>query len=80
MTTKHKGRKSKTACKTTAKVIGNHVTVKTTCPLKPKVVKAPCAKIKKGVHKKARIPTQCKGLTGRSLTECKHIMHKKYTL
>lgn len=78
--TKHKGRKSKTACKTTAKVIGNHVTVKTTCPLKPKVVKAPCAKPKKVVRKRTPTPLPCKGLAGRALTECRHIMHKKYTL
>ncbi len=72
-----KGRK-KGACKTTAKVTGNHVTIRTTCPVKSKVVKAPCAPRKK--YRREPVPQVCKGLTGRSLKECKRITRKKYTL
>jgi hypothetical protein len=72
-----KGRE-KSVCKTTAKVIGSRVTVKTTCLVKPKVVKVPCGKRKK--YTKAPVPRICKGLKGRALDECKRIIHKKYTL
>lgn len=69
---KHRAKKG---CKSTAKVIGNHVTVKATCPLKPKK----CTPKSPGKRKKTRTPGVCKGLKGRSLKECKKIIHKKYT-
>lgn len=66
----------KLACKTTSKVTGNYVTVKATCPIKPKVVKVPCKPRKKYEHKP--VPRLCKGLTGRAKKECIRIAHKKY--
>lgn len=69
---KHRPKK---ACKSTAKVVGDHVTIKATCPLKqPK-----CSP--KGSGKKHKsTPRVCKGLKGRALKECKKIMHKQYKL
>lgn len=72
-----KGRPKKQACKSTAKVIGKHVTVKTTCPLK---IKAPCLKSgKKTVSKKRKeVPTPCKNLRGNLRKICVKSMKKYY--
>ena len=78
MAKKGRPKKTKLACKTTAKVVGNHVTVKATCPIKSKVVKTPCAPRKK--YTKKPVPRVCKGLAGIALKECKKIMRKEYQI
>lgn len=71
--------RKKGACKTTTKVTGNRVTIKTICPVKTKIVKQPCAPRKKYTKRPVpRTPRICKGLKGRSKKECIRISRKQY--
>ena len=81
---KHK--KSK-ACTSSVHKEGHFVVVKARCHVGKAKVTTPTTckhtprktKHKTGTkHKKVSVPSACKGLKGRSLTECKHIMKKEY--
>lgn len=80
-----KHRKSK-ACTSSVHKKGHFVEVKARCHVgKAKLVTPSACKHqpRKTKHtrtkvKKQRTPSVCKGLKGRSLTECKRILHKEY--
>ncbi len=83
-----KHRKSK-ACTSSVHKKGHFVVVKARCHVGKAKVTTPTAckhmprktKHKTGTKhmvKKHHVPRECKGLKGRSLTECKHIMQKEY--
>ena len=61
----------KKACTSSAKVVGSHVTVKATCPIKGGKGKAPCAKpLKVRRTKHTDVPASCKGLKKKARKAC----------
>jgi len=65
-----KHRKYKSVCKASAKVVGNHVTMTATCPVKMKV--AHVKPTKKAVRRKpvTEVPASCKGLKKQARKKC----------
>ena len=64
-----KHRKHKSACTAHAKVSGNHVTVKATCPVKSKTTTV-VKRVKARRTKHTEVPSTCKGLKKKARKEC----------
>lgn len=64
--------KKHSGCKVSAKVVGSHVTVKATCPIKEKGTKAYVPVKKKVVKRKhvTKVPAACKGLKKKARKAC----------